>query len=42
MEAVADKTIRVAKQGTEKNISDMFTKIMIASRRRLLLEKFTY
>ena len=41
-EAVADKTIRVANQGTENNISDIFTKIITALRRRLLLEKFTY
>ena len=41
-EAVADKTIRFAKQVTEKNLSDMFTNIMKASRRRFLLEKFAY
>ena len=42
MEAVAAKTIRVAKQETENNISDIFTKSMKASRIRFLLEKFTY
>ena len=41
-EAVAAKVIRVAKQGTTKNLSDLFTKIMTAARRRFLLERFTY
>ena len=40
-DAVAAQTIRVAKQGTEKNISDLFTKIIKVSRRRFLLENFT-
>ena len=41
-DAVAAKTIRVANQGNEKNPSDLFSKIMTASRIRFLLEKFTY
>ena len=41
-EAVSAKTIRLFKQVTEKNLSDMFTNIMTASRRRFLLDKFTY
>ena len=41
-EAVAAKTIRVAKQGTTKNLADLFTKLMTATRRRFLLERFTY
>ena len=41
-EAVASKTIRVAKQGTTKNLADLFTKLMTAARRRFLLERFTY
>ena len=41
-EAVAAKTIRVAKQGTSKNLSDLFTKLMTAPRRRFLLKRFTY
>ena len=41
-EAVAAKTIRVAKQGTTKNLADLFTKIMTATRRQFLLERFTY
>ena len=42
MDVVASKTIQIAKKVTEKNISDLFTKIMTASRTRFLLEKFTY
>ena len=41
-EAVAAKVIRVAKQGTAKNLADLFTKIMTSARRRFLLERFTY
>ena len=42
-EAVAAGTIsRVAKQGTEKNLADLFTKVMTAARRAFLLERFTY
>ena len=41
-EAVAAKVIRVAKQGTEKNLSDLFTKILSTDRRRFLLDRFTY
>ena len=41
-EAVAAGTIRVAKQGTEKNLADLFTKILTAARRVFLLERFTY
>ena len=41
-EAVAAKTIRVAKQGTEKNLADLFTKILTVARRSFLLERFTY
>ena len=41
-EAVAAKVIRVAKQGTTKNLVDLFTKIMTSARRRFLLERFTY
>ena len=40
-EAVATNTISVDKLGTENNISDLFTKIVTASRRRFLLYKFT-
>ena len=41
-EAVAAKTIRVAKQGTEKNLADVFTKVMTSTRRDFLFERFTY
>ena len=41
-ESVAAKVIRVAKQGTEKNLADLFTKVLTFARRRFLLERFTY
>ena len=41
-EAVAAKVMRIAKQGTEKNLADLFTKILTAARRQFLLERFTY
>jgi hypothetical protein len=41
-QAVAAGTIRVAKQGTEKNLADLFTKVLTVARRNFLLERFTY
>ena len=41
-EATAAGTIRVAKQGTEKNLADLFTKVLTSTRRTFLLERFTY
>ena len=41
-EAVAAGTIRVAKQGTMKNLADLFTKVLTSTRRVFLLERFTY
>jgi len=41
-EAIASNTMRVAKQGTEKNLADLFTKILTNLRRQFLLERFTY
>ena len=41
-EAVAAGTIRVAKQGTTKNLADLFTKVLTNARRAFLLERFTY
>ena len=41
-EAIAANTMRVAKQGTEKNLADLFTKILTKMRRHFLLERFTY
>ena len=40
-EAVASKTIQIAKQGTEKNLADLFTKILTVARKEFLLERFT-
>ena len=41
-EAVAAGVIRVAKQGTTKNLADLFTKVLTEARRVFLLERFTY
>ena len=41
-EAIAAGTIRVAKQGTLKNLADLFTKTLTIARRNFLLERFTY
>ena len=41
-EAVAAKTIQVAKEGTEHNLADLFTKVMASPRRTYLLDRFTY
>ena len=41
-EAVAAGTIRVAKQGTQKNLANLFTKLLITCKRIFLLESFTY
>ena len=41
-ESVAARVIRIAKQGTEKNLADLFTKVLTAERRKFLLERFTY
>jgi len=41
-EAVASKIIRVAKEGTDTNLADLFTKIMAGPRREQLLDMFTY
>ena len=41
-EAVAAGTVRIAKQGTDKNLADLFTKVLTAARRTFLLERFTY
>ena len=41
-EAVAAGTIRVSKEGTDTNLADLFTKIMAATKRALLLDKWTY
>ena len=41
-EAVASGMIRVAKEGSETNIADLFTKPMSAPRREILLDLFMY
>ena len=41
-EAVAAGTVRVAKEGTLTNLSDLFTKLLPQPRREELLDKFTY
>ena len=41
-EAVAAETVRVAKEGTQTNLSDLFTKLLPQARREELLDKFTY
>ena len=41
-EAVVAKTMRVAKQGTTKNLADLFTKILSGTRHNFLLEIVTY
>ena len=41
-EAVAAGTVQVAKQGTTKNLADLFTKVLTVARRTFLLERFTY
>jgi hypothetical protein len=41
-EAVTAETVRVAKEGTKTNLSDLFTKLLPQPRREELLDKFTY
>ena len=41
-QAVAAGVMRVAKQGTEKNLADLFTKVLTVARKAFLLERFTY
>ena len=41
-EAVAAETVRVAKEGTRTNLSDLFTKLLPQARRDELLDRFTY
>ena len=41
-EAVASGTVRIAKEDTETNLSDVFTKIMPAWKRNALFDRFLY
>ena len=41
-EAVVSGTWKMAKENTETNLSDLFTKVLPRPRRELLLDSFTY
>ena len=41
-EAIAVGTIWIAKQGTTKNLADLFTKVLTQAQRAFLLKRFTY
>ena len=41
-EAVASGTVRIAKEDTETNLSDLFTKVLSRQRREDLLDRFVY
>ena len=41
-EAVAARTMRVAKEGTATNLADLFRKLLTDSKRAFLLDRFTY
>ena len=41
-EAVAAGIIQIAKEGTDTNLADVFTKILSNRRREELLDRFTY
>ena len=41
-EAVASRTVRVAKEGTLMNLSDLFTKLLSQATREAILDRFTY
>ena len=41
-EAVAARTMQVAKEGTATNLANLFTKPLTDSRRAFLLDRFTY
>ena len=41
-EAVASRTVRVAKEGTLTNLSDLFTEPMPQANREAILDRFTY
>ena len=41
-EAVAAGVIKIAKEDTETNLSDLFTKVLSQDRREFLLGKFIY
>ena len=41
-EAVASRTVQVAKEGTLMNLSDLFTKPMSQATQEAILDRFTY
>ena len=41
-EAVTSGTFRIAKEDTETNLSDIFTKLLPRPRRELLMDSFSY
>jgi hypothetical protein len=41
-EAVASKTVRIAKGDSETNLADLFTKLLAEERRNVLIDKFMY
>jgi hypothetical protein len=41
-EAVASGTIRIAKENTETNLADLFTKLLSEERRNFLIDRFMY
>ena len=41
-EAVAAGTVQIAKENTETNLSDLFTKVLSRQRREELLDRFVY
>ena len=41
-ESVASDIIQIAKEGTDTNLSDLYTKILSGIRRNDLLDRFTY
>ena len=41
-EAVADGTCRIAKEDTETNLADLFTKVLPKAKREDLLDRFMY
>ena len=41
-EAVAARIIRVGKEGTDTNLADLFTKVLVQMKRKFLLERLVY
>ena len=41
-EAVASKTVRIAKEDSDTNLADLFTKLLIEERRNFLIDRFMY